>query len=345
MYQNDLNDLVWLSREAGSRTDFVQAGGGNTSVKFSDGMMAIKASGYLLKDMTPTSGFAAVDGAAMKAYHETNHEGVADFNKDSMDKAIASIRPVNGETSARPSVEFGFHSILDKFVLHLHPICANVIVCTDDPEARLREVFDGFDLRYVVVPYVMPGYPLTKAMQSAIARYQAETGQSPQAIFMVNHGMTTTAPTAQEAYELMDRANKRIQEKLALADLPPVAITPCDGGFKSANTWLKNALRDPSFAHAIKYEPLIPDQIVYLMNDISLDADADTKIVVANDEIFYRANEVQAAALEETLSAAVYVLRAIQSLGWKPQPLSETDCADILGWDSEKYRKHIMANQ
>ena len=42
-----------LSQTAGARADYVQGGGGNTSVKLADGLMAIKASGYCLKDITP----------------------------------------------------------------------------------------------------------------------------------------------------------------------------------------------------------------------------------------------------------------------------------------------------
>ena len=44
--QQALKDFVRMSQAVGARADYVQGGGGNTSVKFLDGKMAIKASGF-----------------------------------------------------------------------------------------------------------------------------------------------------------------------------------------------------------------------------------------------------------------------------------------------------------
>ncbi len=42
-----LDDYARLSQSAGARMDYVQGGGGNTSVKLDDTYMAVKASGFL----------------------------------------------------------------------------------------------------------------------------------------------------------------------------------------------------------------------------------------------------------------------------------------------------------
>ena len=47
----ELQNFVRLSRALGKRADYVQGGGGNTSVKLKGGLMAIKASGYCLGDI------------------------------------------------------------------------------------------------------------------------------------------------------------------------------------------------------------------------------------------------------------------------------------------------------
>ena len=46
-----LEAFAKVSGIAGARADYVQGGGGNTSVKLADGLMAIKASGFCLKDI------------------------------------------------------------------------------------------------------------------------------------------------------------------------------------------------------------------------------------------------------------------------------------------------------
>ncbi len=58
-----------LSAAAGSRADYVQGGGGNTSVKLADGRMAIKASGFCLSDIRPDQSYAVLDGAAVRAFY------------------------------------------------------------------------------------------------------------------------------------------------------------------------------------------------------------------------------------------------------------------------------------
>lgn len=345
MYISDLENLVWMSRVAGGRLDYVQAGGGNTSVKFDDGYMAIKASGYLLKEMTLNSGFVAVNGAQMKNYYNEEHDAGLDCNKDSMEKAIASIKQVNGEKQARPSVEVGFHSVLQKYVLHLHPVYANVLLCAKDWEQKCRSIFENSDLNCVYIPYTMPGYGLTKLILDAIEEYEKTTGVFPQVIFMQNHGVITTAPTSIEAYELMVKANDLIIDALNLSIPPQVAVEEEAEGCVSRNEWLINALSDEKIVHACKYEALFPDQLVYLCNDIALSDNSDGKIVISNGKILYRAGYNQAVSLEESLIATVYVLKSIKELGLQANPLSEEDCANILGWDGEKYRKSLMENR
>ena len=59
--KEEVKNLVNISRKIGSYPEFVQGGGGNTSVKIDGNLMAIKASGYLLKNMTEDDGFAFVN--------------------------------------------------------------------------------------------------------------------------------------------------------------------------------------------------------------------------------------------------------------------------------------------
>ena len=63
--QQALKDFVRMSQAVGARADYVQGGGGNTSVKFPDGKMAIKASGFKLSDIQESEAYAVLDAAAL----------------------------------------------------------------------------------------------------------------------------------------------------------------------------------------------------------------------------------------------------------------------------------------
>ena len=67
-----LNDFSRISKTAGARADYVQGGGGNTSVKLAGGLMAIKASGFCLSDIEPDKAYAVLDGAGVRDFYLTH---------------------------------------------------------------------------------------------------------------------------------------------------------------------------------------------------------------------------------------------------------------------------------
>ena len=56
--RTNLENFRRVSGTVGARADYVQGGGGNTSVKLDGGLMAIKASGYCLKDIDVDKAYA-----------------------------------------------------------------------------------------------------------------------------------------------------------------------------------------------------------------------------------------------------------------------------------------------
>ena len=368
----DLSDFVAMSQEAGSRLDYVQAGGGNTSVKLDDGYMAIKASGYQLKEMTGSSGFVAVDGILLKKYFEQNRDEKnhgeqplqseqnrvdqshveqtlqseqnqleqTDRNKESMDVAIASIKSINSEVFARPSVEIGFHSILQKFVLHLHPVYAAVPLCCTGGMEILAGILEAVGIGCIMVPYIMPGYKLTVTIRDAALKYENDTGVKPKVILMKNHGVITTAQTAGEALSLMYAVNEAVIDAL---ELPPFeneySLRECADGFECAK--FPEILRDPVIARACGNSVLYPDQLVYIYNEVGLSEDEGKKILIG-ERILYRAGAKEAEAMHETLLGVAYVHGCIAGKGLTPELFNDEECAQILGWDSEKYRRSLM---
>ncbi len=173
-----LNNFARISQAVGARLDYVQGGGGNTSVKLDNGLMAIKASGFRLSQITAEDCFALVDLATMK-----------------------DVTTEHGYKPLRPSVEASFHALLGRFVIHTHPIYANALLCSQTGPARLPALMEG--IPYIVVPYINPGQELADAIKAKLA-------PDTQVVFMVNHGLVVSADTADECLRLHEEVNQRI---------------------------------------------------------------------------------------------------------------------------------------
>ena len=344
MYSKELKALIGMSNTAGSRVDYVQAGGGNTSVKFEDGYMAIKASGSLLKQMNESFGYVVVNGTEMRRYHEIAHDPLSDCNKEAMELALSSVIQINGEKKARPSVEVGFHSILGKYVLHLHPVYANILLCSKGGTEKAMDIAHSAGISCIAVPYAMPGYNLTKLILGAMTDYKRMYSSVPKVIFLKNHGVVTHGDTAEEAVSLMDAINGAIITELDLPPFPSPAVEKEGDRYKSANDWMKRVLSESDLGFQLRSSPVYPDQLVYTANELGFDT-GNSKIVITHGDIFYNAGEKEAEALEETMTALVYIYSCIRDRGLELELLSPADCADVLGWDSEKYRKSLIAGR
>ncbi len=172
-----LKELARMSQIAGARADYTQGGGGNTSVKLGEGLMAIKASGYRLSQVTETDGFAVLEVETLK-----------------------DVTEEQGYKPLRPSVEAGFHALLGRCVLHTHPVYANLALCAENGAKRLPEIMEGYS--YTAVPYINPGAELSEAIKKVL---KPDT----QVVFMANHGLVVTAETADECLKIHDDVNAR----------------------------------------------------------------------------------------------------------------------------------------
>lgn len=159
MDKQSLAQLVEISCAAGSRTDYVQAGGGNTSVKSPDGQtMAIKASGTALTAMSESAGWVEVNVAAVLSIFE--RKDLATMETDAREARVLqhlSSAIVGGK--GRPSVETALHAMLGKVVIHTHPVAANALNCGPGVNA-LKEITAAGELPPLWVPYTDPGLAL-----------------------------------------------------------------------------------------------------------------------------------------------------------------------------------------
>ncbi len=201
MDQLSLAQLIAISRAAGSRLDYVQAGGGNTSVKSPDGTtMAIKASGTALTAMSATAGWVEVNvTAVLGIFHRKD---LATMETDAREASVLqhlSSAIVGGK--GRPSVETALHAMLGRVVIHTHPVAANALNCGPGTKA-LTEITAAGELPPLWVPYTDPGWRLADTIKSMAQAYRQAHGSLPAVLFMENHGLLVSAPEAEACVAL-----------------------------------------------------------------------------------------------------------------------------------------------
>ena len=109
---DELSDFVQISRYAGERFDLVQAGGGNSSVKLDNDEMLIKASGFLLSEVTKDRGFSTVDTKKV-ANILTNKAIKSETNSRKRESIAANlINEAILDKKNRPSIETLLHSFI-----------------------------------------------------------------------------------------------------------------------------------------------------------------------------------------------------------------------------------------
>lgn len=241
--------LAMMGTMIGSRTDYVQGGGGNMSAKLPDGGLLIKASGVAFKEMRPDYGLVALDPAPLRAYLAANTHGAYPPEAES----VALLEQRTRGHGARPSMEAWFHTLLGTYVLHTHSVYVNILTCATYGSALVEELFGDTDFRTLWIPYANPGIALGIEVYKAVAQYEEAHGRFPDVIFLQNHGIIVTANRGDECIALHEEVNTRIRNYLYItAPYPPVA------DFISA----MNARR-PRYIEEHDNVLLFPDQIVF----------------------------------------------------------------------------------
>ena len=224
-----LADLIKISNTTGKDPALTQAAGGNTSVKTDDGKyMFIKASGTALKDMN-----------AHRGWRKLRLDKVHGVIKD---KCLAKLPAAKREpeitarlltyccdgiaSTARPSVEANLHALLDKCVIHLHPLVIGAYVNSKKGRAEITKLFKSEKYPPLWIPYAPPGFPLAIKTSRLVANYQKRYSQKPAIIFLAKHGLFVTAQNAPDAMRLLHKVLNRCENnlpKLKILRLKPPA--------------------------------------------------------------------------------------------------------------------------
>ncbi len=205
-----LGELVYRSNLIGSDRSVCNWGGGNTSMKTTVEdfrgrpveVMYVKGSGSDLATMGAHN-FTGLRMEDIRPLIEresmTDEEMVAYLSQCMIDA-----------THPRASIETLLHAFLPfKHVDHTHPDSIISLCCADNGQEIAKEIFGE---RFVWVPYIRPGFTLSKMIAEAVAA-------NPQAelVLMEKHGLVVWGETAKESYDrtiaVINEAESYISQK------------------------------------------------------------------------------------------------------------------------------------
>ena len=349
-----LKNFARVSQSVGARADYVQGGGGNTSVKLKDGLMAIKASGYCLKDIREDKAYPVLSYDKLRAFYNENEPAdFEDVEKAGSAKAKEYTLAVEGLDPLRPSVEAGFHSLLDTYVAHSHSVYANMAACSKECLEVVGEALKDAGYTWGFVPYTDPGARLTFSIRDELARVEKETGLRPAVIFMENHGLIAHHDDPDECLRIHTDVNARIAAAFGVApdSFPPVTVREIEGGLVEADApYLTEQLATGDFTEKFFLEsPLYPDQLVFLTGAFRIaDALPEEGCCAVNPKtgrVLFNMPAGKAQVIAETLTAVVFICRQIEKTGRTLSTMGEAAKAFIANWESEKYRKSLAGKK
>jgi len=212
-HSRDMALRVYTTRLLGRNSELVLHGGGNTSVKTSikdiDGkkydVLCVKGSGWDMAEIEP-EGLPAVKLQpllSLKNKKYLSDEDMVSYQK----RNLINIKSPN------PSVETFLHAFLPfKFVDHTH---SDAIMKVTNRSGGLNFCKKIFNKKVSIVPYVMPGFMLSKKVKEVYSK-----NPKINCLILMNHGIFTFSNDAKEAYSLMikyvsqaERAIKKLKVK------------------------------------------------------------------------------------------------------------------------------------
>jgi len=244
MDKDSLAQLLQVSHVVGANREYVQAAGGNTSVKSPDGRtMAIKASGTALTLMSETDGWVEMDVAAVLSVLDRADLGALPV-KEREARVLECLHAAAVGGRGRPSVETALHAMLGRVAVHTHAVAANALNCGPGVEA-LTEICPADELPPLWVPYTDPGWCLATAVRTAAEAYRQQHGSAPVVIFMENHGLLVAGSDARECLALHDEWVARC-ERYFSQTAPPVRPAPeiGSGALRKTLAELRRVWRD-----------------------------------------------------------------------------------------------------
>jgi len=323
MGQEDLVKDLKLITEKFKFIEYTQGTGSNISVKGGNNMV-IKASGYTLEEIISKDGFVELD------YLELRDGYLSDSIKsqrDSNDVVSKNIFEDYKLKRVKPSIETGFHSFMKKYVVHIHPMYLNLLLCLKETDKILNELYKNYN--FFIIDYFKPGHELCVEVLKGFKKLNISECR---VFFLKNHGLIVSSDDIDEIIDvtkkICDIAKEFIIDKVNFE-----------------HEYLDLEVKEDSFvgseiSNAGNY--VFPDAIVFL-NDIF--DDFCLMYEVLDDKVIYNGDNLNLFRnVDEILFVHNFILKFGGMFGTLNY-LSDEQISNILGMDEEKYRKRLLSNK
>jgi rhamnose utilization protein RhaD (predicted bifunctional aldolase and dehydrogenase) len=282
-----LNELIKISRKVGRNPFLAQGASGNTSVKTDDGkFMFIKASGTALADMSKNKGWRRINlEKARGIIKDKKFAGMAGQKREAeIAKRLLACCQDNTKGNCRPSIEANLHVLLDKYVIHIHPIAVGAFLNAKNGKAELEKLLANEKFPPLWIPYANPGYSLAKKIINLTGKYQKKYRRLPEILFLEKHGLFVSAANSVDALQLVSKVIKKCWNKLTCPSIKQTK-KPNAKKIKKAKLIIRNAFPTEQvyFSHnknlapyvhqddtgnLLKAGPLNPNEVIYLKGPI-----------------------------------------------------------------------------
>ena len=357
-----LDELIKMSNDYGANSNYVLAGGGNTSVK-SESKLYVKCSGAQLATMTSDE-IVEMDRQKLnqilqKQYSTDDIVREREYLVDIMSAITDSNK------KKRPSVEALLHNLFSyRYVLHIHPTLINGLTCSKDGKEAAKRLF-GKDVLWI--PSCKPGYILAQYCYEQMSEFKKKYGYTVKIMLLQNHGIFISADTVEEINDLFKNIEAALKkevkkepreeeikdekkEKTAefLTGIMERKVIPVY--MKEAGEYMKNTETVQPLL-----SPYTPDYIVYCgpyplyledMNDVKETMRNFERengmlpkiILVEGDGVYIMENNLDKAVRVKMLfEDAVKIVVYAESFGGA-KPMSEELIQFIVHWEAESYR-------
>jgi rhamnose utilization protein RhaD (predicted bifunctional aldolase and dehydrogenase)/NAD(P)-dependent dehydrogenase (short-subunit alcohol dehydrogenase family) len=373
---NGIQKLIEISRFYGSDSRFVIAGGGNTSFKNFEKIW-VKASGSSLATITE-DGFAILDREKLNLMSEKKYSKNTAEREEQVKNDLADATITKGK---RPSVETSMHNAINyPFVIHLHPTAVNGLMCAQDAEKRLFELFGP---KNVYIPYTDPGYVLFKKVEDAIISYRNKFFEEPQVIWLQNHGIFVAANTTEEVKAIYDDIIAKLEAAVTIPVptgersfcsctekiLPGLRMMLSNEGLKTLKVRKNELIKffyDSVDEQNTIARPFTPDAIVYCKSNYIFLNDEEPEAVLAEAEKVIPAfkdkfgylpkvilikgiglvavgdNAKQCDIILDVFEDAMKIAYLAKSFG-SAHPMTQEQIDFIDNWEVENYRRSVAA--